>query len=264
MAQPLTDTLSGLQRRFGPDALRRGEGALQAGVWPSGLPVLDGGVLPGGLPLGRVSVLTGMGPAASGRLTLLQALAARASRSMRVAYLDLNGSLDPGFLADLGADLDAMLVLRPRRGELGAGLAMARAVLNAGVPWLGIAFGPGLGRVDSWSHALTATVEAAHRGRAVVCVSAPAPLAAPLAYASSLTVQCHGAGWQEAHGDIVGLRVRLTTVKSKLGAPGTDVRVLLRYPRPQAQAEVLGLPAVVGVQQFPAEPLAPPVAGLAG
>ncbi|GAC1338681.1 MAG: hypothetical protein NVSMB29_04840 [Candidatus Dormibacteria bacterium] len=262
MAYALTEALSGLQRRFGPDAVRRGEGALRGSIWPSGLPALDGGVLPGGLPLGRVSVLTGVGPGASGRLTLLQALAARASRSMRVAYLDLSSSLDPGFLADLGADLDAVLVLRPRSGELGAGLAMARAVLGAGVPWLGIALGPGLGRVDSWTHALTATVEAAHRGRAVVCVSSASPLALPLAYASSLTVQCQGDGWQETHGDIVGLRVRLTTVKSKLEPPGADVRVLLRYPRPQAQAEVMGLPAVIGVQAQ--APLALPVAELAG
>jgi len=262
VAYALTEALSGLQRRFGPDALRRGEGALRSGVWPSGLLALDGGVLPGGLPLGRLSILTGVGPGASGRLTLLQALVAQASRSMRVAYLDLTGSLDPGFLADLGADLDAVLVLRPRSGEVGAGLAMARAVLGAGMPWLGIALGPGRERVDGWSHALTATVEAAHRGRAVVCVSSASPLALPLAHASSLTVQCQGDGWQESHGDVVGLRVRLTAVKSKLGPPGANVRVLLRYPRPQAQAEVVGLPAVLGIHAQ--APLALPVAGLAG
>ena len=46
-------------------------------------------------------------------MTLLQSLVALASRSHDTGYVDLAGSIDPGFLADLGADLDACLVISP-------------------------------------------------------------------------------------------------------------------------------------------------------
>jgi hypothetical protein len=242
------ETLTILQQRFGPAAIARGEGPLGAAVWPSGIPMFDERLLPGGLPRGRISVLAGeerAGP--SGRLTLLQAFIALASRTTQVAYVDLAGTLDPGFLADLGADLSAAIVLRPSAGRMGAGLAMGRAVVVAGIPWLAVALparcpAPAS---DRWEHALTALVEAAHRARAVVCFGAAAPLPAPIAHASSLTLRCEARGWHEAYGDIAGLRVSIVTVKSKLGAPGASGTVLLRYPRAYAAAEVAGMPSVI-------------------
>ena len=202
----------------------------------------------GGFPRGRLSVLAGerrSGAGATGRLTLLQALLAAASRSMQAAYVDLPGTLDPGFLADLGADLDACLVVRPPGGAPGPGLAMARALVRAGVPWVGVAFGGARVAAATWEHPLTALVDAVWAARAVACVSAPAPLAAPLAYASSLTLGCSPLGWQESHGDVVGLRLRLQVVKSKVGAPGGSAAVLLRYPRPHAVGDVVGLPSLL-------------------
>jgi hypothetical protein len=299
------EVVARLQRRYGPAAVRRGSGAPPLEVWPTGIPVLDGILGAGGLPCGRLSAVTGERGRATGRLTLLQALAARASRTMAVAYVDLAGTLDPGFLADLGADLEACYVVRPPGGALGAGLAMARALVTAGVPWLGVAIGsrpaaPGPGGAPSrgWEHALTALVGAVEARRAVACVSAPSPLAAPLAYASSLTVACTPLGWQLAHGDVVGLRVWLTAVKSKVGEQGgrlssasplsadmacrgkervpptgrvsaqrkNEAALLLRYPRPHAAAEVVGLPAVVEQPQLqppgPRQPVSlPPAAG---
>ena len=241
----LDEALAGLRRRYGAQVVRRGEGALAASAWPTGLPAVDAVLVGGGLPCGRLAILAGGGRGATGRLTLLQAFAAAASRSMQVAYVDLAGSLDPGYLADLGADLDSCLVVRPPGGHAGRGLAMARALVAAGVPWLGVAMGRRLGPSAGLEHAVTALAAAVEGSRAVACVAAPAPLAAPLAYASSLTLECVPAGWQEAHGDVVGLRVRLRTVKSKLGAPGDEVSLLLRHPRPHAVGEVVGLPAVV-------------------
>jgi hypothetical protein len=181
----------------------------------------------------------------SGRLTLLQALLAVASRSMQVAYVDLPGSLDPGYLADLGADLEACLVLRPPRSNLGVGLAMARTLVRAGLPWVAVALGGDRAPTAAWEHSLTALVEAVWGGRAVACVAAPAPLPAPLAYASSLTLGCSPLGWHEAHGDVVGLRVRLEVAKSRVGAPGAEASLLLRFPRPHAVGEVVGLPTLL-------------------
>ncbi|TME46790.1 MAG: DNA recombination/repair protein RecA [Chloroflexi bacterium] len=218
MTDSLSAALATLRRRYGPEALRRGGLPEAAAVWPTGVPVLDGVLVPGGLPRGRLTVLAATarhGP--SGRLSLLQSLAATASRSCDVGYVDLAGSLDPGYLADLGADLDACLVLTPGEGRWERGLVMARTLVNAGLPWL-----------------------------AVVCViAAPAPQAAPLAHASSLTLACTATGWQRAHGDVTGLRVRVVTAKSKVHTPSAEAMVLLRYPRPYAVAEVVGLPTVV-------------------
>jgi recA bacterial DNA recombination protein len=241
----LAEAISALQRRYGAAAVRRGGDPVASDVWPSGLPVLDR-LVGGGLPLGRIAVLAGQRATASGRLTLLQALLAVASRSGQVAYVDLPGSLDPGYLADLGADLPSCLVVRPPQGAAGPGLAMARTLVRAGVPWVGIAFAPGRsGAAAGWEHPLTALGEAAWSSRAVVCVSAPAPLPRPLAYASSLTLGCTPLGWQEAHGDVVGLRVRLDVLKSKVGAPGASSPALLRYPRPHAVGDVVGLPTLL-------------------
>jgi|HubBroStandDraft_6_1064221.scaffolds.fasta_scaffold178649_2 hypothetical protein len=275
----LDEVIGRLQRRHGHAAVRWGGDPASAEAWPTGIPVLDA-VLPQGLPCGRISVLTGERGRATGRLTLLQALAARASRSMEVAYVDLAGTLDPGFLADLGADLEACYVVRPPRRALGPGLAMARTLVAAGVPWLAVALGSAAGRERGWEHALSALVGVVQGRGAVACVSAPSPPAAPLAYASSLTVACTPLDWQLAHGDVTGLRVRLTVVKSKIGGQGGrlssaspssaddglggvpptgrvsaqmngEVALLLRYPRPHSPAEVVGLPEVV--EELPAQ-----------
>ena len=263
MSGSLAEAIAAVRQRYGAGALRRGGDPVPATAWSTGMPPVDRLTGVGGLPCGRLVVLAGdpgggggggvprtttaRNPA-TGRLTLLQAMTAFASGSMQVAYVDLAGTLDPGFLADLGADLDACLVVRPPGGAVAPGLAMARALAGAGVPWVAIA----LGRASrcggtAFEHAITALAGAVEGSRAVACISAPGPLAAPLAYASSLTLACTPLGWQEAHGDVVGLRVRLRTVKSKVGSEGAQTSVLLRYPRPHAVGEVVGLPAVVAL-----------------
>jgi len=225
--------------------LHRGEPAERAAVWPTGVPVIDSVLSAGGLPRGRVTVLSAPSPGPSGRLTLLQSLAAVASRSCDIGYVDLLDTVDPGFLADLGADLDACLVLSPGRRQWERGLVMARALVVAGTPWIGIALGDDQPPPRLWEHSLAALVEAAGKRRSVCLIAAPAPLAAPLAYASSLTLRCAAAGWHLSHGDVAGLRVHLTTAKSRVSVPGAAASVLLRYPRPYATAEVVGLPTVV-------------------
>jgi hypothetical protein len=122
---------------------------------------------------------------------------------------------------------------------------MASALVGAGMPWVGVALGAEQSRPSLWEHALAALAEAVAKRGAVCVIATPAPVAAPLRHASSLTLICTAAGWQRANGDVAGLRVRITIGKSKLGAPGAEATVLLRYPRPYATAEVLGLPSVI-------------------
>jgi hypothetical protein len=245
MPDSLSAALATLRSRYGPQALRQGGSPEEPGTWPTLVPVLDGVLTPGGLPRGRVTVLAAAGRGPSGRLTLLQSLAALASRSHDTGYVDLAGSLDPGFLADLGADLSACLVISPGPERWERGLVMARSLVTAGMPWVGIALGWEQPRPVLWDHALAALAEAVAKRGAICVIATPAPVAAPLRHASSLTLVCATAGWQRANGDVSGLRVRLVTGKSKLGAPGAEATVLLRYPRPYATAEVLGLPSVI-------------------
>jgi hypothetical protein len=277
MPTPLSEALATLRRRHGEAVIRSGDALGGVEAWPTGLPVLDHRLTPGGLPVGRVSLLSAA-PGASGRLTLLQALVATASRERVAVYLDLVGSLDPGFLADLGADLSALLVVRPPSGRWGEGFSMARSLVMAGAPWLAVALpaggaavlpagetstiaghtispasGAGSGpegrsrpRSDlGWEHRLSTLVESVAARRAVCLVSAASPLPPALGYASSLTLECAADGWEEAHGDVLGLRTHLTVVKSKVSTPGETAALLLRYPRPFAAAEAVGRPVVV-------------------
>jgi hypothetical protein len=261
MSTPLSQALATLRRRHGDAVIGSGDTLSGVEAWPTGLPVLDRRLTPGGLPAGRVSLLVAA-PGASGRLTLLQALTAIASRERVTVYLDLVGSLDPGFLADLGADLTSLLVVQPPSGRWGEGLSMARSLVAAGAPWLAVALpvaelgersgsGPAGGsRLRSgsgWEHRLSTLAESVAARRAVCVVSAALPLPPALGHAASLTLECAADGWEEAHGDVLGLRTRLTVVKSKVSAPGETVSLLLRYPRPFAAAEAVGRPAVVDV-----------------
>ena len=249
MTDSLAAALATLQRRYGPEALRRGGLPESASVWPTGVPVIDDVLTPGGLPRGRITVLAAAGRCGpSGRLSLLQSLAARASRSCDIGYVDLTGTLDPGYLADLGAELGSCLVVEPGNAGTGRwerGLVMARSLAVAGLPWLAIALDTSRPRSTIWEHALATLAEAVARHGTVAVVAAPAPPSAPLAHASSLTLACTAAGWQRAHGDVTGLRVRVATVKSKVHAPGARATLLLRYPRPYAAAEVVGMPTVI-------------------
>jgi hypothetical protein len=243
----LADTVAVLQRRYGNAAVHRGpepDGG-EAGSWATGIPAIDVRLTPGGLPRGRITLLQAAQAGATGRLTLLQALVARASHDGEVVYVDVAASLDPGFLADLGANLDSCLAVLPGRGRWREGLAMARALVVAGSPWVAVALGCSRPPAAEIEQTLNGLVEAVHRRRAVCVVAAPAPATAPLAYASSLTLSCQPAGWQEANGDVTGLRVVLEVTKNRLGAPGATDTLLLRYPRPYATAEVVGYPAVV-------------------
>lgn len=245
MSTPLSQALAELRRRHGDAVIRPGGSLSGVEAWPTGLPSLDHRLTPGGLPLGRVSLLTAASPGASGRLTLLQALTAIASRERIAVYLDLTGGLDPGYLADLGADLASLLVVTPPSGRLGDGFTMARSLAAAGATWIAVALPPGGGAAGSgWEPRLTALAEVVAARRAICLVGVASPPAA-LRHAASLAVRCSATGWHEAHGDILGLRLRLSVEKSRVGAPGEWVDLLLHYPRPFAAAEVVTRPFVI-------------------
>src|SRR5205807_302614 len=65
-----------------------------------------------GWPVGRLSLLAGS--RGSGKRTLAQQSVAHATREGATVYIDFPGRLDPEFLTRLGADLDRLLIVRPR------------------------------------------------------------------------------------------------------------------------------------------------------
>jgi hypothetical protein len=249
MVHPLSDALAALRHRYGAEVVRRGDQLTPLSTWATGIPAIDQRLAPGGLPRGRLTVLAAGHGGVTGRLTLLQAMTAVASRSMDVVYVDLVETLDPGYLADLGADLGAGLIVTPGLGRWGRGLAMARALVSAGVPWVGVALSRDPPQDQGWDHALLALGDAVGKAGTVLVVAAPYPLPPALGHASSLTLACASAGWHEAHGDVVGLRVGLTVTKNRVrGASASspqEASVLLRYPRLFATGEVVSAPTIV-------------------
>jgi len=168
-------------RGSGDAARRHGEAVIRSGdAWRyRGLPTGSRSWITGSPRegcRGRVSILAAAS-GASGRLTLLQALVAVASRERTAVYLDLVGSLDPGFLATSGltsAPAGAPAALRGAGGgvlhgsEPGGGrraLAGRRA---------------GLALQCRVEHRLSTLVESVAARRAVCLVSAASPL--PLAW----------------------------------------------------------------------------------
>jgi hypothetical protein len=71
----------------------------------------------------------------------------------------------------------------------------------------------------------------------VIAVDEPMGVARPqeareaLAFASSLTLELERMRWVKEQGQVAGIRSRVTCVKNKLAAPGSQVDLELRYPR---------------------------------
>jgi recombination protein RecA len=227
-AEKLRRAIGAVHVRFGGQALVQANRLPPTAPWPTGLPAVDRLSGIGGLPRGRVSVL--QGAAGSGKLSLALALLARASREhARAVVIDGHGGFDPWIADRLGADLGALTVVRPAvaaaAGE--AAVALARA-------------GAGFGLVlDALPEAALAPLEsAASRSGSLMVVVAEARAWAgetsaerrALAHASSLTLELRHLGWMRGHDLVTGARTMVRCVKNKLGAPGGEAELEVRYP----------------------------------
>ncbi|MDC1299891.1 recombinase RecA [bacterium] len=85
-------------------------------VIPSGIFSLDAVIGVGGFPQGRMIEL--WGNSSSGKTTVsLQCIAAVQQKGGLAAYLDLEYALDVKYAADLGVDLNSLLLVQPGSGE---------------------------------------------------------------------------------------------------------------------------------------------------
>ncbi|MDQ6965794.1 MAG: recombinase RecA, partial [Mariprofundaceae bacterium] len=114
----LDSALSQIERQFGKGTVMRlGQQAhVSVDVIPSGSLALDAALGVGGYPRGRVIEI--YGPESSGKTTLaLHAVAEAQKKGGTCAFIDAEHALDPVYAANLGINVDDLLISQPDSGE---------------------------------------------------------------------------------------------------------------------------------------------------
>jgi len=110
--------LSQIDKQFGAGSvMKMGEkGSMQVESIATGALALDLALGVGGLPRGRVVEI--YGPEASGKSTLAMHVVAEAQRTGGIcAYVDAEHAMDPVYAANIGVDIDELLISQPDTGE---------------------------------------------------------------------------------------------------------------------------------------------------
>ena len=217
MQRDLDGAIQTIHLRYGSQALRRADALPAPAPWPVGIEAVDRLSGIGGLPSGRLSVLSGTGTC--GKLSLALAMLAQATHDFAQAVVvDHRLGFDPWALLPLQPELGALTVVRPP-DEDAAGEA-ATALARAGVGFL---LAPPL--PEAWLNTLESA--APRSGAVVVLVAETVP--APLAHASSFSLAFERSDWIWDRGQLAGLRAHLRCVKSKVGLPGLEAELEVRY-----------------------------------
>jgi recombination protein RecA len=110
--------LSQIEKQFGTGSvMKMGEkGSMQVEAISTGALALDLALGVGGLPRGRVVEI--YGPESSGKSTLAMHVVAEAQRNGGIcAYIDAEHAMDPLYAANIGVDIDELLISQPDTGE---------------------------------------------------------------------------------------------------------------------------------------------------
>ena len=127
----LETALGQIEKQFGKGAVMRlGQNeAMNVGKVSTGSLSLDIALGIGGLPRGRIIEI--YGPESSGKTTLsLHCIAEGQKDGGNVAFIDVEHALDPVYAANLGVDVDSLLVSQPDTGE--DALEIAEALIRSG------------------------------------------------------------------------------------------------------------------------------------
>lgn len=127
----LETALNQIEKQFGKGAIMRlgQNSALNIDAIPTGSLSLDLATGIGGLPKGRIVEI--YGPESSGKTTLALHVVAEAQKAGgEAAFIDAEHALDPVYAANLGVDVDSLLVSQPDNGE--QALEIAEALTRSG------------------------------------------------------------------------------------------------------------------------------------
>ncbi len=114
----LETALGQIEKQFGKGAVMRlgGSESMHVDAISTGSLTLDIALGIGGLPRGRIIEI--YGPESSGKTTLaLQCIAQGQKNGGNAAFIDVEHALDPVYAANLGVDVDSLLVSQPDTGE---------------------------------------------------------------------------------------------------------------------------------------------------
>jgi recombination protein RecA len=117
-AKALEMALRQIDKDFGKGTvMRMGDNTkLAIEVIPTGALTLDNALGIGGVPRGRIIEI--FGPEASGKTTVALHIVAQAQKAGGVAaYIDAEHALDPVYAANIGVDVENMLISQPDYGE---------------------------------------------------------------------------------------------------------------------------------------------------
>ncbi len=127
----LETALEKIEKAYGKGSIMRlgQNSALNVDAIPTGSLTLDVATGIGGLPKGRIVEI--YGPESSGKTTLaLSAIAQAQKAGGEAAFIDAEHALDPVYAANLGVDVDSLLVSQPDDGE--QALEIAEALIRSG------------------------------------------------------------------------------------------------------------------------------------
>ncbi len=244
--QRLDHTITVIQQRHGPAALRQGVSPAPIPHLPTGFPDLDAALGIGGLPRGRLTLLTGA--PTSGKRTLAALVLARAQAPGRhpVAYLDLHHACDADYLARCGIDLAHLLVARPTDSRQALDMLLH---LTAEPAWAACVFDPWSALApDAATRRYAAGVLDAVAGRlarsgatCLVLDEPPAlaqrllasltgdPASQALAHHAALHLALTRERWHTLGPDVRGYQVQVQVHKNKLGPSGQRVSLDIRF-----------------------------------
>ncbi|GAB4325176.1 MAG: recombinase RecA [Dehalococcoidia bacterium] len=132
-ARALDLALAQIEKQYGRGAvMRMGEAsaAMSVDAISTGSLSLDIALGIGGIPRGRVTEI--YGPESAGKSTLAQHVMAEAQKlGGTAAYIDVEHAMDPGYAADLGINIEELLISQPDTGEQALEICEALVRSNA-------------------------------------------------------------------------------------------------------------------------------------
>ena len=130
-SKALATALEQIEKQYGKGTIMKlGENAhMSVDSVSTGSIGLDAALGIGGLPKGRIVEI--YGPESSGKTTIaLHVIAEAQKKGGEVAFIDVEHALDPVYAANLGVDIDSMLVSQPDTGE--QALDITEALVRSG------------------------------------------------------------------------------------------------------------------------------------